>query len=41
MSNVEIVLLGVFLGTVLASVAYCGWHFYRYRPLAQKVERDS
>lgn len=41
MSKVEIILIGFFLGTALASVAYCWLHFRRYRALVQQVERDS
>jgi hypothetical protein len=41
MSGVEMLLTAVFLATVLASVGYCSVHFYRYRPSAPKVERDT
>lgn len=41
MSNVEIILIGSFLGTVLASAGYCWLHFHRCRASVQTVERDS
>ncbi len=41
MSSVEIVLIGCFLGTVLASVGYCWLHFHRYRTSVQIGEHDS
>lgn len=41
MSTVELVLIGGFLGTVLASLGYCSWHFHRHRPSVQEVKRDS
>jgi hypothetical protein len=41
MSEVEIILIGFFLGTVLTSIGYCWLHFHRYRVSVQQVERDS